>query len=65
MSAAFEAMYVGWCGVCEERIHPGDAIRFDEDRDIIHDACVSASPERVRPVCPICWLTSCDCEVTA
>ncbi len=53
----FEAKYHGRCGVCDERIDPGDPCAYAEDV-IVHGDCEQAAARaerRKRPVCEKCW----------
>jgi hypothetical protein len=61
---SFEAKYHGRCAACEERIIPGDHVRYSDGDEIIHNRCEeSAQNERPVEVCGTCWLTKpCDCE---
>ena len=58
---AFEAKYHGRCDACDERIIPGEHVRYSEDDEIVHNRCEDyAAPVEV---CSHCWLTKpCDCE---
>ena len=57
----FLAKFPGRCGACGERIHEGDPIRYSAESwsNFIHDDCDDRAPmpERVHPVCDVCWLT--------
>lgn len=57
MSRTFEARFGGRCGSCDERIHEGDAVRFEGDDNLIHDDCTAHEPRerKPQPVCPSCF----------
>lgn len=62
---AFVARFAGTCASCEGPIRPADVVQYDDDDELIHNACVARSkPFHGKPevVCPTCFLTSCDCE---
>jgi hypothetical protein len=61
---SFEARYPGRCAACEERIIPGEHVRYSEEDEIIHNRCEeSNASERPVDVCTRCWLTKpCDCD---
>jgi len=60
----FEAKYHGRCAACEERIIPGEHVRYSEDDEIVHNRCEEVTDsERPVTVCSSCWLTQpCDCD---
>lgn len=60
---SFEAKYNGWCSDCDDRIHVGDQVAYDEDK-LIHLECdTSNAPGRIADACGTCWLTKpCECE---
>lgn len=59
----FTAKYPGRCAACEERIIPGEHVRYSEDDEIVHGICADPTPERPVEVCGACWLTKpCGCE---
>lgn len=72
MSAPFEAKFGGVCDACDERIAPGQMVRYSEDYDNgspIHDDCDSIEAitdvdrDAAREVCTDCWLLKpCGCE---
>ena len=51
------------CVACADVIETDDEVRFVDD-EIIHDECtdVGVESDPVPAVCPLCHLTSCDCE---
>lgn len=54
----FEAKYPGRCGVCDEKIHPGDPCAYSEDV-IVHGDCEQAAARaerRKRPICDQCFM---------
>jgi hypothetical protein len=60
----FEARYPGRCGVCDERIRPGDQAMYVDD-EIAHAAC--PAPVALAEPCPRCFMVpatngACDCE---
>lgn len=65
----FTAKYRGECRDCDEGIHPGEQVEFDDDRNLLHVICpddmgIGGVP---RPVCPHCFCTiptsgRCDCR---
>ena len=62
--STFEARYPGRCGVCDERIRPGDLATFVED-EIAHAAC--PQPVALADPCPRCFMVpatngACGCE---
>jgi hypothetical protein len=51
---------------CGYRIHPGDTVRYDENDELVHDACrPRPDPHTLGPrevVCPDCFLVRpCPC----
>lgn len=58
---AFNAKYRGECIDCDDGIHPGELVEFNDDRDLHHvlcsqDATVGENFRRVpRPVCGRCF----------
>lgn len=64
----FPARYDGVCAAgCSNRIHPGDAVRYDDDDQLRHDQCTpKRDPLELGPrevVCPDCWLIKpCRCD---
>lgn len=63
--SAFEAKYHGRCDACDERIIPGEHVRYSEDDEIIHNRCEESNESHAAPVevCGSCWLTKpCDCD---
>lgn len=53
---AFEARYPGRCAN-GDRIEPGQQVRYDEDRQLVHIDCDDAAPEVARgPVCMSCFM---------
>ena len=64
MSAPFRAMFDGVCAAgCENRVHPGDLVRYDADDQLVHSECAPAdeSPELADVVCGVCWVIPCRC----
>lgn len=64
MTAVFEARYPGRCGVCDERIKPGDDAMFVED-EIAHARC--PAPTVLAEPCLTCWTVpaangACECD---
>lgn len=67
MSLAFRAMFDGTCAAgCENRIHPGDLVRYDDDDHLVHNECApkpskfDLTPHDV--VCPDCFcIRPCRC----
>lgn len=66
----FEAKYGGRCGVCDERIAPGDPCAYAEDV-IVHGDCEqaarSAGRPAPRPICGKCFMETaasgaCGCD---
>lgn len=51
--STFEAKYPGRCGVCDERINPGDQATFVED-EIAHAAC--PTPVALADPCARCFM---------
>lgn len=54
----FEAKYGGRCGVCDERIKPGDWVAYSDDV-VVHEDCDSSDSGRCRtrhPMCPKCYM---------
>lgn len=51
----FEAKYVGRCGVCDEKIQPGDPCAYSEDV-IVHADCPGVPERPSRPICSRCFL---------
>ena len=53
----FEAKYVGRCGVCDERIKPGDLATYSDDV-VVHADCPEPVDEYVpvRAVCGRCFI---------
>ncbi len=63
----FPARYDGTCAAeCGNRIHPGDAVRYDDDDQLRHDAC-TPKPSKfdmrlTDVVCPDCFcIRPCRC----
>ena len=55
---AFAAKWPGDCMDCDEGIHVGERVEFDDDRNLRHVLCpddtdVHGNP---KPVCPRCFL---------
>lgn len=62
---SFEARFPGRCAACEERIAPGEQVRYSEDDELAHNRCEESNESHAAPivVCDRCWLTKpCDCE---
>ena len=65
---SFTARYDGVCASdCDSRIHLGDEVRYNADRQLVHDACTPApDPLTIGPreiVCGVCWLVKpCRCD---
>lgn len=61
----FTASYAGVCEACEERIRPGDRVRYADDV-LVHAGCADGVARRrsvVEEVCAVCWLVKpCGCE---
>jgi hypothetical protein len=65
----FEAKYGGRCGVCNERIAPGDVCTYAEDV-VVHEDCEAAIrsvSKPPRPVCDKCFIETsangkCGCD---
>ena len=62
--AEFEARYPGRCGVCDERINPGDMATFVED-EIAHARC--PQPAALAEPCGRCFMVpatngACGCD---
>lgn len=51
----FEAKYGGRCGVCDERIKPGDLATYSDDV-VVHADCPDEPERPARPVCDMCWM---------
>ena len=55
---SFQAKYPGRCTACDERIHEGDLVTYDDDQ-IIHATCdVPSLPHQrddLTQVCRHCW----------
>lgn len=49
---SFSARYAGRCGNCDNRIEPGDEVRYDDD-ELVHDQCPGESGPG--DVCIYCW----------
>lgn len=67
MSASFRAKFDGVCAAdCDSRIHPGDLVRYEDDR-LVHAEC-APKPSRLElgpreVVCGVCWLVKpCRCD---
>lgn len=59
--ARFVARFPGTCSVCDGPITVGQPCTW-RDGFIAHHPCPDDAPApRERPVCPACYLTSCDC----
>lgn len=63
----FRAMYDGVCAAaCENRIHLGDLVRYEDDQ-LVHDEC-APKPDPIEVgareiVCGVCWLIKpCRCD---
>ncbi|QDF18643.1 hypothetical protein SEA_PUPPER_157 [Gordonia phage Pupper] len=60
----FKARYGGECPTCEDEILPGDWAIYDEDDEVVHEACLAGSRPPVErtmrktrsSVCPECSL---------
>ena len=63
-SRTFEAEYWGLCPLCDEKIQPGQKVRYTVDDTLVHDSCSTPSvPARPVVVCDRCWLQKpCDCD---
>lgn len=62
--STFEARYPGRCGVCDERIQPGDQATYVED-EVAHVSC--PQPVALADPCPRCFMVpaangSCGCD---
>lgn len=63
----FTAKYPGRCGVCDERIRPGDLCAYAEDV-VVHADCPEPEATRTaRPVCGRCHMETaangeCGCD---
>ena len=62
---AFPAKYSGRCAVCDGPIEIGEFVTYS-DEEIVHAVCDSPfrpiTSRYTEVVCPVCFLTSCDCE---
>lgn len=61
------AQYGGRCDACQERIVPGQPVRYDADDELVHAGCADVAEGRPvkRPVvvCTECWLQKpCPCD---
>ena len=56
---SFEAKYPGHCWACDERIAPGEQVRFNDAEEITHAVCGPAAspddPGRHERRCPDCF----------
>ena len=56
-SKVFAANFPGQCGTCEDRIEPGDKVRYEDD-ELVHESCpyvdVTKAPRNPPDVCPEC-----------
>jgi hypothetical protein len=56
---SFRAQFGGRCGGCDERIHEGDLVKYDDDQ-LVHVGCdVTSLPndrDDLGAVCRSCWL---------
>ncbi|MEU9806243.1 hypothetical protein [Mycobacterium sp. NPDC050853] len=50
---SFEAKYPGRCGSCDNKIHPGDDVHYEDD-ELVHDDCPGEVGGPIE-VCPDCW----------
>lgn len=54
----FTAKYSGRCASCDDRIHPGDTVTYDDD-ELVHAVCEVRSLPNSRDdrsaVCRDCW----------
>lgn len=50
---SFQAMYPGRCGGCDNRIHRGDDVHYEDD-ELVHDDCPGEVGGPIE-VCPDCW----------
>lgn len=57
---SFSAKYPGRCGHCDNRIEPGQQVRYEDD-ELVHDDCVPTpdldAPRRNERACMECWTT--------
>lgn len=55
----FQARYPGRCPSCDERIHEGDSVRYEDD-ELVHAACDVPSPtdlgDDLTTVCQSCYM---------
>ena len=63
MSGTFTARFPGECGACGERVRIGDQMTYAESV-AVHIDCDDVVPERPVTICPMCYMTTCDCERT-
>ena len=61
MRVSFRAKYSGRCGACDDRINPGDDVRYDDDQ-LVHDVCPGPAytPDQftlgpLETLCPQCF----------
>jgi hypothetical protein len=56
----FEARYHGHCPACDDHIHAGDAVTYDDD-EVVHVTCATEFRQRVPDLmfapCPMCHLS--------
>ena len=52
---SFPAKFYGRCPTCEERIFPGQLVRYadDESGKVMHDICAPPPDERPQPGNPV------------
>jgi hypothetical protein len=55
----FQARYPGRCAACDERIHEGDDVDYDDDQ-LVHATCPTPPPDlfsvgSTETVCPQCF----------
>lgn len=65
---AFEAKYHGTCGTCDEKITPGQPVKYVAD-SLVHDDCERSAPREKASgvICTSCFMEkslSGDCACT-
>lgn len=54
-SRPFEARYHTTCAGCEEKISPGDLVKFVDD-EVVHEDCEPREERPAKPPCPACFM---------